>query len=230
MATFCISSCFSIEKDGEKFIGEIAAWDASEAALAKACEKTGREYKVNPGDGAFYGPKLDFHIRDSLGRNWQCSTVQLDMNLPERFDLEYIASDGSKQRPTMIHHVILGSIERFIGIITEHYAGNFPLWLAPTQMVIIPVHPQNNLAYAEELKDKLDGLGYRVYVDDRNEKLGYRLREAQIKKIPLQLTVGEAEETNQTVNLRRHGEKDSSDMSITELLDYLERKVTEKSR
>ena len=168
----------------EKYIGDIAIWDKSEKALEEACHKAGRECKINPGDGAFYGPKLDFHIKDSLGRVWQCGTIQLDMNLPERFDLTYIDKDGSKKRPVMLHRVIYGSIERFIGILIEHYAGVFPTWLAPVQVNIIPVNNEYHLEYAESLKEELIKSGLRVDLDDREEKLGYRMRESQTKKIP----------------------------------------------
>ena len=180
----------------KKYIGDIAIWDKSEKALEKACHAAGKECKINPGDGAFYGPKLDFHLIDSLGREWQCGTIQLDMNLPERFDLTYVDSDGSKKRPIMLHRVIYGSIERFIGILIEHFAGAFPLWLAPKQVVIIPVHHENHLAYANEIKAALEEQGVRVSVDDRNEKLGYRIREAQIHKIPVEVVVGDADQND----------------------------------
>ena len=155
----------------EKYIGSIEVWDRAEAILEKACLEAGKACKINPGDGAFYGPKLDFHIQDSLGRVWQCGTIQLDMNLPERFDLTYIESDGSKKRPIMLHRVIYGSIERFIGILIEHYGGAFPLWLAPRQIVIIPVNPDVHNEYAHEVFDLLNEKGLRVEIDDRNENL-----------------------------------------------------------
>jgi len=206
-----------------KFIGEIATWEAAEAALAKACQVAGKDFVINPGDGAFYGPKLDFHIEDSLGRIWQCGTVQLDMNLPERFELEYVASDGSKQRPIMIHRVVCGSIERFIGILIEHFGGNFPLWLAPQQLVIIPVHPENNLAYAKKIFNLLKERDYRCAIDGRNEKLGYRMREAQMKKIPIQLVVGDQESQNDEVNIRWHGSDETKVIKTDELFVLLEK-------
>ena len=190
---------YSIElstRPEEKYIGDIEVWNKSEKALEEACLKSGHEYKINPGDGAFYGPKLDFHIKDSLGRVWQCGTIQLDMNLPERFDLTYIDSDGSKKRPVMLHRVIYGSIERFIGILIEHYAGVFPLWLSPVQVNVLPVVSSYHGDYAKEIYDYLIENDIRCEIDSRDEKLGYRLREAQIKKIPYTLILGEEECSN----------------------------------
>lgn len=212
----------------EKYIGSIEVWDESERILESACKKSGHTVKVNPGDGAFYGPKLDFHLQDSLGRAWQCGTIQLDMNLPERFDLTYIDSDGSKKRPIMLHRVIFGSVERFIGILIEHYAGAFPLWLSPDQIRILPVNAEFHHDYALQLKEKLVEAGFRVDVDERNEKLGYRLREAQIKKIPVQLVVGDGEVENGTVNLRRYGSQASESLSIQDLVDSLVKEMKEK--
>lgn len=212
----------------EKYIGSIEVWDESERILESACKKSGHTVKVNPGDGAFYGPKLDFHLQDSLGRAWQCGTIQLDMNLPERFDLTYIDSDGSKKRPIMLHRVIFGSVERFIGILIEHYAGAFPLWLSPDQIRILPVNAEFHHDYALHLKEKLVEAGFRVDVDERNEKLGYRLREAQIKKIPVQLVIGDGEVENGTVNLRRYGSQASESLSIQDLIDSLVKEVKEK--
>ncbi|MEA5017272.1 MAG: threonine--tRNA ligase [Erysipelotrichaceae bacterium] len=202
----------------KKYIGDIAVWNKAEAILEKACEKAGKACKINPGDGAFYGPKLDFHIKDSLGRVWQCGTIQLDMNLPERFDLNYIESDGSKKRPIMLHRVIYGSEERFIGILIEHYGGAFPLWLAPRQIVIIPVNPELHSAYANEVADVLKAQNLRVEVDDRNEKLGYRIREAQINKIPVQLVIGDEEVANQSVNVRRYQQKEQINCNISDFV------------
>lgn len=222
---------YSIElstRPEEKYIGSIEVWDESERILESACKKSGHTVKVNPGDGAFYGPKLDFHLQDSLGRAWQCGTIQLDMNLPERFDLTYIDSDGSKKRPIMLHRVIFGSVERFIGILIEHYAGAFPLWLSPDQIRILPVNAEFHHDYALQLKEKLVEAGFRVDVDERNEKLGYRLREAQIKKIPVQLVIGDGEVENGTVNVRRYGSQASESLSVQELFDSLVKEVREK--
>lgn len=222
---------YSIElstRPEEKYIGAIEVWDESERILAEAVRKSGQSVKVNPGDGAFYGPKLDFHLQDSLGRAWQCGTIQLDMNLPERFDLTYIDSDGSRKRPVMLHRVIFGSVERFIGILIEHYAGAFPLWMAPEQITILPVNAQYHLDYSEKLRAELVNLGFRVQIDDRNEKLGYRLREAQVKKIPVQLVIGDGEVEDGSVNVRRYGKQESVSLSIAELCANLVAEVKEK--
>ena len=202
----------------EKYIGDIAIWDKSEKALQDACEKSGHTCKINPGDGAFYGPKLDFHIKDSLGRVWQCGTIQLDMNLPERFDLTYIDSDGSKKRPVMLHRVIYGSIERFIGILIEHYAGAFPLWLAPVQVNIIPVNNEHHLDYAKQLQEKLTEVGIRVKLDDRDEKLSYKMREGQTKKIPLTLVLGDKELENNTISYRKFGKTETTTVTTDEFI------------
>ncbi len=212
----------------EKYIGDIETWNKSEAALAQACEHAGKTYKVNPGDGAFYGPKLDFHIRDSLGREWQCGTIQLDMNLPERFDLTYVEQDGSKVRPIMLHRVVFGSVERFIGILIEHFAGKFPLWLAPQQIVVVPVHHERHADYAQKVQEQLTAAGFRSKVDARNEKLGYRIREAQLHKIPVQLVVGDGEKDENTATLRRLGSNDSETLNICDIIAVLQKEVEEK--
>lgn len=214
----------------KKYIGSIEIWDKAEAALEAACHAAGKSCKINPGDGAFYGPKLDFHLTDSLGRVWQCGTIQLDMNLPERFDLTYVDADGSKKRPIMLHRVIFGSIERFIGILIEHYAGAFPMWLAPQQVVIVPVHHERHLAYAQQLEAMLLAKGVRVKVDGRNEKLGYRVREAQTHKIPMQIVVGDGEVENGTATVRRYGKKDSMTITKEELLESLLNEIETKAR
>ena len=214
----------------KKYIGSIEIWDKAEAALEAACHAAGKACKINPGDGAFYGPKLDFHLTDSLGRVWQCGTIQLDMNLPERFDLTYVDADGSKKRPIMLHRVIFGSIERFIGILIEHYAGAFPMWLAPQQVVIVPVHHERHLDYAKELEAMLLAKGVRVKVDGRNEKLGYRVREAQTHKIPMQIVVGDGEVENNTATVRRYGKKDSVTRSKEELLESILNEIETKAR
>lgn len=213
----------------EKYIGDIEIWNRSEAALEHACHAAGKECKINPGDGAFYGPKLDFHLIDSLGREWQCGTIQLDMNLPERFDLTYVDSDGSKKRPIMLHRVIYGSIERFIGILIEHFAGNFPLWLAPKQVEIIPVHPINHAQYASKVLDALKTAGIRASLDDRNEKLGYRMRDAQMHKVNYQLVLGDTEANEDSVNVRVHGSKDSYPMSIDAFIKMCQEEIDTKS-
>ena len=222
---------YSIElstRPEEKYIGDIEIWNKSEDALAKACEHAGKTYKINPGDGAFYGPKLDFHIKDSLGRVWQCGTIQLDMNLPERFDLTYIDEHGEKVRPVMLHRVIFGSIERFIGILIEHYAGKFPMWLAPVQVEVIPVHHELHYDYAKQINDQLKALGFRSKLDARNEKLGYRIREAQMKKVPVQLVLGDGEAEAGTVSIRRQGEKESLTVPFEEFIQSLRLEIEEK--
>ncbi len=212
----------------EKYIGEISVWDASEKALQDACEKSGHSCKINPGDGAFYGPKLDFHIRDSLGRVWQCGTIQLDMNLPERFDLTYVDADGSKKRPVMLHRVIYGSIERFMGILIEHYAGAFPLWLSPVQVNIIPVSNEHHLEYAKDLAKKLDNAGIRVKIDDRDEKMGYKMRESQTKKIPLTLVLGDKEVENDSVSYRKFGTQQTTTISSEEFINLVTECILDK--
>ncbi|MBQ7890829.1 MAG: threonine--tRNA ligase [Erysipelotrichaceae bacterium] len=222
---------YSIElstRPEKKYIGDIEVWNRAEAALEKACHAAGKECKVNPGDGAFYGPKLDFHVTDSLGRVWQCATIQLDMNLPERFDLNYVAQDGSKKRPVMVHRVIYGSVERFIGILIEHFGGVFPLWLAPLQVEIIPVNGEIHTPYCEEIKVMLDDAHISSHVDARNEKLGYRMREAQIKKIPVQIVIGDGEVENRTVTVRRHGSQDKVTMPLNDFLSMLQAEIEEK--
>ncbi len=214
----------------EKYIGDLEIWEKSEAALAAACKAAGKDFKVNPGDGAFYGPKLDFHVRDSLGRVWQCGTIQLDMNLPERFDLTYVDYHGEKVRPVMLHRVIFGSIERFIGILIEHFAGAFPLWLAPTQVKVIPVKNEYHLDYAKEVYQLLEAKGIRVELDDREEKLGYRIREAQMKKIPYQLVLGNNERDERTVTYRQYGEQKQTTVSLDEFVDMVLKQIEEKSR
>lgn len=210
------------------YIGTEEIWDASEKALANACVHAGKEYVVNPGDGAFYGPKLDIHIKDSLGRDWQCGTIQLDMNLPERFHCTYVDSDGSRKTPLMLHRVVYGSIERFIGILIEHFGGHFPLWLAPQQIVIIPVHHEKHVDYANQVKDSLEKAGLRVKVDDRNEKLGYRVREAQIKKIPYQIVVGDRDQEEGIVTIRQSGKKESVTMPLEEAIERFRNEVETK--
>ena len=212
----------------EGYIGSLDLWEQSEAALAKACQAAGKDYKVNPGDGAFYGPKLDFHIRDSLNRVWQCGTVQLDMNLPERFEATYVDTDGSKQVPIMIHRAIYGSFERFIGILIEHFGGHFPLWLSPKQFVVIPVHQEKHVDYANKVAEELASAGMRVQVDDRNEKLGYRVREAQVNKVPYQIVVGDGEVNDQTVTIRKSGTRESVTLPLNEAVARFTKEVEDK--
>ena len=211
------------------YIGSLEIWEQSEKALANACVHAGKEYVVNPGDGAFYGPKLDIHIKDSLGRDWQCGTVQLDMNLPQRFECTYVDSEGKKQIPIMLHRVIYGSIERFMGILIEHFAGHFPLWLSPVQFDVIPVHVEKHLDYAKEIVSLLEKAGMRVQLDDRNEKLGYRVREAQIKKIPYQIVVGEKDMENHTVTIRKSGSKEQVTLDVDQAVENFKLEVETKA-
>ncbi len=212
----------------DKYIGDIETWEQSEAALAAACVAAGKEYKLNPGDGAFYGPKLDFHISDSLGRVWQCGTIQLDMNLPERFDLTYVDADKNKVRPIMLHRVIFGSVERFIGILIEHFGGAFPTWLAPVQVNIIPVKNEYHLAYSQELFDLMQANGVRVEMDARDEKLGYRMRESQIKKAPFTFVIGDTERDEKTISFRRHGSQATTTLSQEDFIALIKEEIDTK--
>ena len=202
----------------EDSMGSDELWEQATDALQKALEKKGMAYKINEGDGAFYGPKIDFHLKDSLGRTWQCGTIQLDFQMPERFDLTYIGADGEKHRPVMIHRVIFGSIERFIGILIEHYAGAFPVWLAPVQARILPIS-EKHMDYARKIKHCLEEAGIRAELDERNEKIGYKIREAQMQKLPYMLIVGDKEAGENTVSVRVRGKGDIGQKSIETFID-----------
>ena len=208
----------------EDHIGSVEDWDVATAALADAITSIGKEYTINPGDGAFYGPKLDFHISDSLNRTWQCGTIQLDYQLPGRFNLEYVGEDGEKHVPVMIHRVVFGSIERFIGVITEHFAGAFPTWLAPVQVKVIPIS-EKHIDYAAKVKKALDEAGLRAEVDERNEKMGYKIREAQLQKIPYRFVVGDKEAENGTVSLRSRKDGDNGAVDLSDAIE----KVSEEN-
>ena len=224
---------YSIElstRPEDKYIGEIEVWDKAEEALRQAIVKSGNDYKLNPGDGAFYGPKIDFHVKDAIGRSWQCGTVQLDMNLPERFDLTYVESDGSKVRPIMLHRVIYGAFERFIGVLIEHYAGAFPMWLAPVQVNIIPVNNEFHLDHSKDLKQKLEKAGIRVELDDRDEKLSYKMRASQTNKIPHTIIIGDNEVDDNSVSYRKYSEKDTNTMSYDNYLDELKSIIKDKKQ
>ena len=210
-------------------IGTEADWEVATNALADALTGIGKTYTVNPGDGAFYGPKLDFHIEDSLGRTWQCGTIQLDYQLPGRFNLEYVGTDGEKHVPVMIHRVVFGSIERFIGVITEHFAGAFPVWLSPVQAVVMPITDRVN-GYAEEVAAKLNALGFRVETDLRNEKIGYKIREAQLQKTPYMLVVGDKEAESGCVAVRTRGGVDLGAMPVDDFVAKLREEVAAKTR
>ena len=212
----------------EKYIGDIETWNKAEEILENACHKAGKDCKINPGDGAFYGPKLDFHVTDSLGREWQCGTIQLDMQLPERFDLTYVDKDGEKKRPIMLHRVIFGSVERFIGILIEHFAGAFPLWLAPVEVNIIPVNLEYHEEYTRSLESWLRNQNIRVTADYRNEKLSYKMRESVVKKIPVTVIVGQKEVDNETISYREFGSEDTTTVTKDEFLNYLKSRIESK--
>ena len=205
--TFGFKYSIELSTMPEDHVGELDAWEMATNGLKEAIEELGYDYEVNEGDGAFYGPKLDFKLEDSLGRTWQCGTIQLDFQLPERFELEYIGADGEKHRPVMIHRVVFGSIERFIGVITEHFAGAFPTWLAPVQVKVLPISDKHQ-DYARKVYDKLEEAGVKVEIDERAEKIGYKIREARNMRIPFIIVVGAQEEAEGTVNVRsRKGEE-----------------------
>lgn len=212
----------------ENSMGSDEQWEMATNALIKALNNLGKKYEINEGDGAFYGPKIDFHLEDSIGRTWQCGTIQLDFQMPERFDLTYVGQDGEKHRPVMIHRVVFGSIERFIAILTEHYAGAFPLWLAPVQVKIVPIS-EAQADYAQEVCNKLIDLGIRAEVDARNEKMGYRIREAQLQKIPYMLVLGEKEKQSGGVSVRGRKQGDLGSMSFEQLSEKLLKEIAEKS-
>ena len=209
-------------------MGDDAIWEAATEALRNAIEAKGIPYVINPGDGAFYGPKLDYHIEDSLGRTWQCGTIQLDMNLPERFQIDYVGEDGQKHRPIMIHRACFGSMERFIGILTEHYAGAFPTWMAPVQVKILPIS-EKHVEYAKELAKQMHRDYVRVEVDDRSEKIGYKIRQAQMAKVPYMLVVGDKEVEEGTVNVRKHGGDELGSVPFEEFFNAIKIEIKERS-
>ena len=213
----------------EDHIGTVEEWEYNQDILKKAITAMGKDFVINEGDGAFYGPKLDFHIEDCLGRTWQCGTIQLDSQLPERFHLEYVGEDGLKHRPIMIHRVVFGSIERFIGVITEHFAGAFPLWLTPVQVKVLPVTERAH-EYAAQIAAKLDEAGIRVENDLRNEKLGYKIREAQMQKIPYMLVVGDRDMENGTVSVRTRKGEDLGAMTAEAFMEKCLKEIADKSK
>lgn len=211
----------------EDHIGSEEDWEIATKALADAITSVGKTYTINEGDGAFYGPKLDFHIKDSLGRTWQCGTIQLDYQLPDRFNLEYTGSDGEKHTPVMIHRVVFGSIERFIGVITEHFAGAFPIWLAPVQVKLLPIADRHH-DYALEIAKKLEAKGIRCEVDTRSEKTGYKIREAQLQKIPYMLLMGDKDIEGNCVSVRKRGEGDIGAMGVDEFVEMAAKQIESK--
>ncbi len=197
----------------EKFLGEVATWDRAEAALKQALEAANQPYVINEGDGAFYGPKLDFDVTDAIGRKWQCATIQLDYQMPERFDLKYVGADNTEHRPVVIHRAIFGSFERFIAILLEHFAGAFPLWLAPVQAIVLPI-ADRHLPYARQVLDRLAAAGVRAEVDERQEKIGYKIREAQLQKVPYMLVVGDREAAEGTIAVRSRAAGDQGSRAL----------------
>ncbi len=212
----------------DEYLGEVATWDHAEDSLRRALDSAGQAYTVNEKDGAFYGPKIDFDITDAIGRRWQCATIQLDYQLPQRFDLEYVGADNAVHRPVVIHRAIFGSFERFIALLIEHYAGAFPLWLAPVQVAVLPI-ADRHLPYAASVRDQLAAAGLRVEVDERYEKIGYKIREAQIQKIPYMLIVGDKEETDGTVAVRSRSEGDQGSRTVSAFLDAALAEIGSKS-
>ncbi len=228
-SVFGLSYQIEVSTMPEDHMGDEKDWDFATETLKAAVEELGKDYVINEGDGAFYGPKLDFHLADSLGRTWQCGTIQLDSQLPERFELEYTGEDGEKHRPVMIHRVVLGSIERFIGVITEHFAGAFPTWLSPVQVKVLPV-TDRAAEYADQVASKLDNMGFRVEVDHRNEKIGKKIREAQLEKVPYMLVVGDRDMENGTVSPRHRADGDLGAMSFDEFVALLTDVVESKAK
>ena len=224
-STFGLKYEIELSTMPEDHIGTVEQWEHNQDILKEAITEMGKTFVINEGDGAFYGPKLDFHLADSLGRTWQCGTIQLDSQLPERFELEYVGEDGAKHRPVMIHRVVLGSIERFIGVITEHFGGAFPTWLAPVQVKVMPITDRSR-DYAQSVADELAGRGIRVETDFRNEKIGYKIREAQSRKIPYMLVIGDKEAESGTVSVRTRSGGDKGAVS----LDKFAADITEEIR
>lgn len=227
--TFGFEYSVELSTRPEDSMGSDEDWETAESALAEALQDAGLDFEINEGDGAFYGPKIDFKLRDSIGRTWQCGTIQLDFQLPERFDITYIGSDGEKHRPVMLHRVVFGSIERFIGILIEHYAGAFPVWLAPIQVIVIPVSKEAHLSYTLDVQNQLKAAGIRVTLDDRDEKVGYKIREAQMKKIPYMLVLGDAEKEKHQVNVREYSEQKSESVDVHVFIESVKEQIQKMS-
>ena len=227
-STFGLKYHAELSTRPENSMGDDASWELATEGLRKALEANHLDYIINEGDGAFYGPKIDFHLQDSIGRTWQCGTIQLDMQLPEKFNCEYTGEDGQKHRPVMIHRVVYGSIERFIGILIEHFAGSFPVWMAPNQVRVMPITDKQQ-AYAKEVNDKLFELGYRTQLDDRNEKIGKKIREAQVQKVPFMLIVGEKEAESKTVAVRQRHGGDLGAMTLDAFIARMQKDIDEKA-
>lgn len=228
-STFGLSYHAELSTKPEKAMGDDEVWEVATTALREALEEYGMTYKINEGDGAFYGPKIDFHLKDSIGRTWQCGTIQLDMLLPEKFDLNYVGEDGQKHRPVMIHRVAYGSMERFIGILIEHFAGAFPVWLAPVQVRLLPI-TDRHADYAHQVAAKLRDMDIRVEVDARSEKIGYKIRESQMQKIPYTLVVGDKEAESNSVAVRRRGQGDIGSQTVDEFVQVVLKEIQDKAK
>ncbi len=226
--TFGLTYKAELSTRPENSMGDDATWELATNALQKALEHRGLEYVVNEGDGAFYGPKIDFHLKDSIGRTWQCGTIQLDMLLPEKFDLNYIGEDGEKHRPIMVHRVVYGSIERFIGILIENYAGAFPVWLAPVQIKLLPI-TDAHADYAKKLAEKFFELNFRAEVDARNEKINKKIRDSQVMKIPYTIVIGDKEIETNILPIRKYGVKENFSMSVDDFISYVREKITARA-
>ena len=227
--TFGLSYKAELSTRPENSMGSDEVWEKATSALQKALDNRGLDYVINEGDGAFYGPKIDFHLRDSIGRTWQCGTIQLDMMLPEKFDMNYIGEDGEKHRPIMVHRVVYGSIERFIGILIEHFAGAFPVWFTPIQIKILPI-ADKHFDYAKKLYDKFFELGLRAEIDNRSEKTGKKIRDAQVKKIPYMIVIGDKEIETGILPIRKYGSKESFDMSVEDFIKYIQEKISTRAK
>ncbi|NBI81214.1 threonine--tRNA ligase [Clostridiaceae bacterium] len=228
-STFGLTYEIELSTMPDDHMGDEEVWHFAEKTLQTAIEELGKPYQVNPGDGAFYGPKLDFHLADSLGRTWQCGTIQLDFQMPERFELEYIGDDGAAHRPVMIHRALLGSIERFIGVITEHFAGAFPTWLAPVQVKVMPM-TDRNAAFSQNVMQQLEAAGFRCEMDARNEKIGYKIRQAQLEKVPYMLVLGDKEEEAAQIAVRNRKDGKTTVMPLEEFIEKLHYEVDQKLR
>ena len=227
-STFGFKYSIELSTRPDDYMGELDAWNLAEESLKEALEEKNLPYTINEGDGAFYGPKIDFHLEDAIGRTWQCGTIQLDFQLPENFDLTYVDENGERQRPVMLHRALLGSVERFMGILIEHFAGKFPLWLSPVQVEVIPVSDKFK-DFAESIADKLHAAGLRVHLDGRAEKVGYKIREAQVKKINYMLVIGEKEETSGKLSVRKRNGEEVQDVDVDEFIASLKEEIKNKT-
>ena len=227
-STFGFKYSIELSTRPDDYMGDLEAWNLAEKSLKEALEEKNLPYTINEGDGAFYGPKIDFHLEDAIGRTWQCGTIQLDFQLPENFDLTYVDENGERKRPVMLHRALLGSVERFMGILIEHFAGKFPLWLSPVQVEVIPVSDKFK-DFAESIADKLHAAGLRVHLDGRAEKVGYKIREAQVKKINYMLVIGEKEETSGKLSVRKRNGEEVQDVDVDEFIASLKEEIKNKT-